>query len=66
MKLFLIATSIFVSCVTVALSQQVEPLELKSGQHQLFLDDYLIERMEGLKHAMRQPEKRCLISNNCM
>ena len=35
-----------------------EPISLQPGQHQLFLDDYLIERMEGLKRTMHQPEKK--------
>jgi len=33
-----------------------EPISLQSGQQQLFLDDYIIERVDGLKRAIHQPE----------
>ena len=58
MKLFPITSSILVFFVTVALAEQAEPISLQPGQHQLFLDDYLIERMERLKRTMHQPEKK--------
>ena len=34
-----------------------EPLDIGS-QRQLFLDDYIVERLEGLKRTMHQPVKR--------
>ena len=34
-----------------------EPLDLGS-QRQLFLDDYIVERIDGLKRTMHQPAKR--------
>jgi len=37
------------------------PLELKQGRRQLFLDDHIIERIEGVKRTMHQPERRGLV-----
>jgi hypothetical protein len=34
------------------------PLEIKRGQRQLFLDDVIVERSEGLKRTMHRPIKR--------
>ena len=58
MKPFLITSSMLVFFVGGAPAQQGEPIELKPGQRQLFLDDYIVERIEGLTRTMHQPEKR--------
>ncbi len=34
------------------------PIEIALGQRQLFLDDYVIERMDDLQRTMHRPEKR--------
>ena len=33
------------------------PIELEKGQRQLFIDDYLIERIDGLRRVVNQPKK---------
>ncbi len=35
-----------------------EHVTMTLGQKQLFLDDYVVERMEGVERTMHQPEKR--------
>ena len=38
-------------------SRAKNPIELKRGQRQLFMDDYMIERIDGLSRVVNQPEK---------
>ncbi len=35
-----------------------EPLPLTVGQHQLFLDNFIVEKLAGVRRVMHQPEKR--------
>src|SRR5207248_171211 len=39
-------------------SSASDAIKVKPGQAQLFLDDFVIEKMEGLKRTMHQPAKR--------
>lgn len=51
-----IATVVLV--LSTGFSRASDAIEVKPGQAQLFLDDVVIEKMEGLKRTMHQPAKR--------
>ncbi|MCA9092081.1 MAG: hypothetical protein KDA68_01235 [Planctomycetaceae bacterium] len=36
----------------------IEPIDIPSGQRQLFLDDYVIGELQGLKRTLHSPKKR--------
>jgi len=57
-KPILITSFLLALFVAGACAQQDEPIELKPGQRQLFLDDHIVERIEGLKRTMHQPQKQ--------
>lgn len=61
MKPFLTTSSILMFFMSAALAQSGEPIELKPGQRQLFLDDHIVERIEGLERTLHRPRKRGLV-----
>jgi hypothetical protein len=50
--------AVVVLLLSASLSRAADPIEVKPGQAQLFLDDFVIEKMEGLKRTLHQPAKR--------
>lgn len=45
----------FFGCCVLAAD---EPISIEPGRRQLFLDDFVVEKMDGVKRTMHQPEKR--------
>src|SRR5262249_3118601 len=50
--------TVMVLLLSTSFSCASEVIEVKPGQAQLFLDDFVIAKMEGLKRTMHQPAKR--------
>ena len=46
------------ACLFPTWAESETPLQLPPGQRQLFLDDHVVDRMEGLRRVMHQPVKR--------
>jgi hypothetical protein len=53
----LLILSVCFSSMLIAVSRGAEPLDIGSGR-QLFLDDFISERIDGLERVMHQPVKR--------
>ena len=53
-----ILPAVLILCAAWSASHAGEPLDLPTGQRQLFLDDQGIKRIENLTRTMHQPEKK--------
>ena len=53
----LLILSVCFSSMLIAVSRGAESLDIVSGR-QLFLDDFIIERIDGLERVMHKPEKK--------